>query len=123
KAAQTGVDIDFQVGVIESIPFPDNTFDVVLSSLMMHHLPDALKWRGLVEIRRVLKPQGRLLIVDFKRPTSHFSHWSTMLMLHGQMKIGVQDLTVKLQEVGFSNIRAGNTNFRSIGYVSAQAGK
>ncbi len=37
KAARCHVPTDFQVGVIEHLPFPDQTFDVVLSTLMMHH--------------------------------------------------------------------------------------
>ncbi|TMC14370.1 MAG: class I SAM-dependent methyltransferase, partial [Chloroflexi bacterium] len=38
KAARRNVPIDFQIGVIEHLPFSDQTFDVVLSTLMMHHL-------------------------------------------------------------------------------------
>ena len=51
--------------MIEQLPFPDQTFDVVLSTLMMHHLPAGVKRQGLAEIARVLKPGGRLVIADF----------------------------------------------------------
>ena len=67
KAARRNVPIEFQIGVIEQLAFPDQTFDVVLSTLMMHHLPASLKAQGLAEIARVLKPGGRLVIADFKR--------------------------------------------------------
>ena len=66
KAARRHLPIEFQIGVIEQLPFPDQTFDVVLSTLMMHHLPAPLKRQGLTEIARVLKPGGRLIIADFK---------------------------------------------------------
>jgi ubiquinone/menaquinone biosynthesis C-methylase UbiE len=66
KAACAHVNVDFRVGVIEQLPYPDASFDVVLSSLMMHHLPADLKPIGLAEIRRVAKPGGRLIIVDMK---------------------------------------------------------
>jgi len=65
KAARRHVPIDFQIGVIEQLPFPDQTFDVVFSTLMMHHLPAGVKRQGLAEIARVLKPGGRLVIADF----------------------------------------------------------
>jgi demethylmenaquinone methyltransferase/2-methoxy-6-polyprenyl-1,4-benzoquinol methylase/phosphoethanolamine N-methyltransferase len=67
KSARKNLGIDYRVATIEALPFPEANFDVVLSSLMMHHLPEDLKSLGLGEVRRVLKPDGRLLIVDFKR--------------------------------------------------------
>jgi ubiquinone/menaquinone biosynthesis C-methylase UbiE len=67
KAARHNVPIAFQIGVIEQLAFPDQTFDVVLSTLMMHHLPASLKVQGLAEIARVLKEGGRVVIADFTR--------------------------------------------------------
>ena len=65
KAAQANVRAGFEVGVIEALPCRAGHFDVVLSSLMLHHLPDEVKRRGLAEIHRVLKPGGRVVAVDF----------------------------------------------------------
>ena len=56
--------------MIEHLPFPDASFDVALSTWMMHHLPDDLKRRGLAEMARVLKPAGRLVVVDATHPHS-----------------------------------------------------
>jgi ubiquinone/menaquinone biosynthesis C-methylase UbiE len=67
KAARRHLPIEFQIGVIEQLAFPDQMFDVVLSTLMMHHLPASLKAQGLAEIARVLKPGGRVVIADFTR--------------------------------------------------------
>jgi ubiquinone/menaquinone biosynthesis C-methylase UbiE len=67
KAGRRTVPTEFHMGVIEQLPFPDQTFDVVLSTLIMHHLPASLKRQGLMEIARVLKPGGRLVIADFAR--------------------------------------------------------
>src|SRR3990172_8804353 len=64
KAAKKRVEIGFQVALIEQLPFPDGHFDVVLSSLLLHHLPADLQRTGFPEIRRVLKPGGRLLALD-----------------------------------------------------------
>ncbi|MDQ3533712.1 MAG: methyltransferase domain-containing protein [Actinomycetota bacterium] len=58
KAARRNLPIDFRIGVIEHLAFPDQTFAVVLCTLMTHHLPDDLKRQGLSEIARVLKPGG-----------------------------------------------------------------
>jgi ubiquinone/menaquinone biosynthesis C-methylase UbiE len=67
KAARRNLPIAFQIGMVEQLAFPDQLFDVVLSTLMMHHLPKSLKAQGLAEIARVLKPGGRLIIADFTR--------------------------------------------------------
>ena len=133
KATRHNLEIDFQVGVIEQLAFPDASFDVVLSSLMMHHLPEELKRQGLAEIARVLKPGGRLLILDFMGRQAHKTHSQTMIKRHtqqlgshaffaqllhaGNHVRGIEDLPPVMKEVGFSQIENGETGFRTLGFA------
>jgi ubiquinone/menaquinone biosynthesis C-methylase UbiE len=120
KAARKKLDIDFRVGVIESLPFPDSSIDVVTSSLMMHHLPEDLKVRGLAEIYRVLKPGGRLLIADFMRPTGSFlNHIFIAFTRHQGLKSGIEDIQKLLKASGFNQIVQSDENVLVIGFVRA----
>jgi ubiquinone/menaquinone biosynthesis C-methylase UbiE len=124
KVAQSGAGINFQIGLIEDIPFPADYFDVVLSSLMMHHLPDELKLRGAAEIFRVLKPGGTLLVVDFKRPVSFLSRTVLTVLFHGGLQGGIEDVAIKVEKAGFSQVKTGHlSNLPSLGYLRAQAVK
>lgn len=51
-------------GDASALPFPDAAFDCVVSSYALHHLDHVGKLRALDEARRVLRPGGRLVIVD-----------------------------------------------------------
>ena len=68
KAAKKRVEVDFRLAAIEErLPQADplsRLFDVVLSSFMLHHLPEDVTRAGFAQIRRVLKPGGRFLAAD-----------------------------------------------------------
>lgn len=56
--------IKFIQGYVQTLPFPDNSFDTVISSLTFHHLKLPDKKLALAEIRRVLKKSGSLALAD-----------------------------------------------------------
>jgi ubiquinone/menaquinone biosynthesis C-methylase UbiE len=125
KAARSGVDVTFQVDLVENMTFPENNFDVVLSSLMMHHLPDDLKREGLAEIYRVLQPGGRVLIVDIESATSgsvvqRFS--DLMIQLHGghtAMQENVRKLIPLVEAAGFTSVETDKIN-RQFSFIAAR---
>jgi ubiquinone/menaquinone biosynthesis C-methylase UbiE len=100
QAARRNLPIDFQIGVIEQLPFPDQTFDVVFSTLMMHHLPAPLKRQGLAEIARVLKPGGRLVIADFKHKQERAGQ-AARFHAGGSR---IQDLAAIVSDAGFQQV-------------------
>ena len=59
-----GLGPSFLVGDAASLPFPEGSFDLVVSTLSMHHWADQAA--GLAEIGRVLRPGGRALVWDFR---------------------------------------------------------
>jgi demethylmenaquinone methyltransferase/2-methoxy-6-polyprenyl-1,4-benzoquinol methylase/phosphoethanolamine N-methyltransferase len=117
KALQQQREVDFQTGAIEALPFADGTFDVVLSSLMFHHLPPALKQRGLMEIYRVLKPGGRLIVVDMKRPSTLLQRLGILALAHHQLKTDVRDLLPLMEQIGYVGNQTGSLSWRVLGFV------
>lgn len=124
KAARSGSVIDFQVGGVERLPYADRSFDAVVTTFVMHHLTGALKDRALNEIRRVLKPGGRLLVVDFKRHEAHPTVWlhrghahaqgqrGQAEAGHGVNEVGVEDQPDLMQHAGFTDIEVGDLPFQ-----------
>ena len=66
KARKAGVDVLFRYGLAEALAFPDGYFDVLLSTVRLHHLPAKTRKQFAAEVRRVLKPGGRVLAVNFE---------------------------------------------------------
>lgn len=82
KAARETVAIKFDQGMAYKLPYPDATYDRVLSSLMIHHLKTPDKGKAAGEIYRILKPSGRLHVIDFGKPRTLYGKLLG-LFLHG----------------------------------------
>ncbi len=68
KVKKEGVNIKLDKGMAFELPYPDNSFDRVTSSLVFHHLTRENKLRTFKEIYRVLKPDGELHALDIGKP-------------------------------------------------------
>jgi demethylmenaquinone methyltransferase/2-methoxy-6-polyprenyl-1,4-benzoquinol methylase/phosphoethanolamine N-methyltransferase len=122
KADRAGLDIDYRVAAVEGLPFANATFDVVMSSMMMHHLPEDLKPHALVEIRRALKPDGRLVVVDFQRPSSRLGRLAPVWLIHRWENVdGLLELPTFLRAAGFAAIETRDTGIGYLGCVVAHA--
>jgi ubiquinone/menaquinone biosynthesis C-methylase UbiE len=98
----------FRVGTAEALAFPAEHFDVVVSSLVVHHLPEDLRVPALHEMRRVLRPGGTLLVAEAQLPR-HGLGWRLLARLHGydRMARRVPQLEPLAAQAGFGEIRTG----------------
>ncbi len=72
KVKKEGLDIRLDKGMAFELPYPDNSFDRVTSTLVFHHLTRENKLRTFKEIYRVLKPGGELHAFDIGKPQNIF---------------------------------------------------
>ena len=119
KAKKAGVEVVFKNAVAEALPFSDAQFDVVLNTLMLHHLPRKAGQRCIREMRRVLKPGGRVLVVDFggaqerRNLLAHFYH------RHGH--VNFSDIIALLSEAGLNSVESGAVGISNLQFVLAVA--
>jgi ubiquinone/menaquinone biosynthesis C-methylase UbiE len=80
-----GQEADLRVADAETLPFEDETFDVVYSFGVLHHTPDTKKAIG--ETHRVLKSEGKAFVMLYYRPSlNYLAHWITGVPFDGSKK-------------------------------------
>ena len=117
KAGKAAAPSTFHVAVAENLPFPDRRFDVVFSTLMLHHLPRKTRQQCAEEIRRVLKADGRVVAVDFGRAKRRglFAHF------HRHGHVDVEDIVKLFVEAGLTPVRTGPLGMNDLNFVVAKA--
>lgn len=73
RAAELGSDVELREGDAHHLPFPDASFDSVVCTFSLCNIPD--QRQAVSEMRRVLRPGGRLILVDHVRSSSKPLYW------------------------------------------------
>ena len=124
KAIQANLNIRWDKCMAFDLPYPDNSFDIVTSSLVIHHLTAPDKLRAFQEVRRVLRPGGCFLIVDFGPPYSLLTRIQSAVMknLEEAADNFAGHIPPLLQKAGFrAQIEAQmNTIFGPLAFYAAQ---
>ncbi len=92
--------VDLRRGDLEALPIDDERLDAAILTLVLHHVPDPGK--ALAEVARVLKPRGRVMLVDML-PHDRESYRQQM----GHVWLGFSDDCTRtlLADAGFTDIR------------------
>ncbi|MER7755182.1 methyltransferase domain-containing protein [Kitasatospora sp. NPDC097643] len=99
----------FERGIAEGLAAPDASFDVVVSSLMIHHLPAEARSQALAEMYRVCRPGGRLLVADFRPPSSRIGRHLVGAAAGPAMEHNpIGQLTALVRDAGFTDLAVGD---------------
>jgi ubiquinone/menaquinone biosynthesis C-methylase UbiE len=108
KAQKVGHDhYELAVGDAYHLEFPDHHFDLLMNNYMFDLLPEADFSRVLSEFRRVLKPGGRIVLVNMTKGSRFYEHfWEALYHLNPRWLGGCRGvlLSEALNDVGFSDL-------------------
>ncbi len=92
--------VDVRLGSLEALPIDDGQLDVAMMALVLHHVPDPL--RALAECGRVVKPNGRVLVIDM---LPHDRAEYQQQMGHVWLGFGESQMRKMLAAAGFTEVR------------------
>lgn len=110
KAGRRRADVHFESGAAEKLRFGEGEFDIVSSSLVLHHLPAELKAKAFAEFFRVLEPGGRFFAIDL-RPGRH-GPLGHLFALHSHA--GDDNTSALLAAAGFTGVESAPAGFRGL---------
>ena len=107
KAKKAGVYIIWDMGMAFNTPYNPESFDRVLSCLVIHHLTTDNKRRAFQEVLRILKPCGEFHIIDFGKPSD--LPMTLVSLIIGRLEEARDNMKgsipVLLNEAGFNDVQ------------------
>lgn len=112
--------IRFERGYAQRLPYADGEFDRVLSSMMLHHLDDDAKSAAAAEVFRVLRPSGRVHLVDMGGDMTARDGLSARLVMHSPHAAGnLGDAIPRLlRAAGFDCTEVATQRHRFVGRLT-----
>ena len=97
--ARAGLEADLRQGDVEALPYPEATFDTVVSTMAFTGYPDGAK--AAAELARVVKPGGRLVVIDVGYPRDG-NRWGTAMVERVWKPAGdlIRDVPALLSDAG-----------------------
>ena len=103
KLEEARVPVEVSAAGAEALPYPDGSFDTVVSTLVLCTVPD--QEAALDEVRRVLRPGGRLLFIEHVRAAGSAARWQDRLEPLWRRLLGGchpnRDTVAAIEEAGF----------------------
>ncbi len=122
KSKRGGFAIAFEVAIAQSLPFPDRCFDIALCTLVLHHIPEGARKHAVAEMRRILKPGGRLLVVEMGASRGVWAVLNPIALLHGHSANRMlREVDSLLRDGGFERVTTGPLGFGVLGYVLGES--
>lgn len=116
KAARAHADVAFQQAPAQDLPFNDAQFDVVFTTVMLHHLSRPARELCAWEMRRVLKPGGHVVAVDFA-PGAEPKGFLSRFHRHGHVKL--DDIIASLEAAGLTVTESGDLGYGNLQFALA----
>lgn len=115
-----GLPVVFQTARAQQLPFPDDSFTAATCTLALHHINPRDRLTAVEEIRRVLKPGGRLLIADFQPAPGQPARFLTgVLFGHAIAERPLDQAASLLETAGFTDLVRDGSSVGWIGIVTA----
>ena len=122
KAARAGLEVRFDEGFGDELPYPDESFDRAFSSFMFHHVPAPEKQKFLEAVRRVLRPDGSFHMLDFEEGGGLHSLLAHVFHAHQRLEDNANDRVLAfMKDAGLAGKKVAGRRmiFGPLAYYSA----